>query len=221
MRDGHSSWCRECHAAAVQRWRTENPEKGASYNLARRVKHGPRPCAECGEPFVSGVPTRWELFALEWTDIDLASHRIHVRRRLYRGELDLPKSNRERTTAVPPPARDALLRQPTRHLPIVFASKTGKRLSAPTLTGYWGAGEGGIQRPLRRKCVGNRHRARRFPAAPHAPRAHRPAAASPQPPRPTHLGCNRPSGQPQPVQPVHRQMLRNHVEIEIQSGRGS
>jgi hypothetical protein len=30
-----------------------------------------------------------------------------------------------------------LLRQPTRHLPIVFASKTGKRLSAPTLTGYW------------------------------------------------------------------------------------
>jgi integrase len=49
----------------------------------------------------------------------------------------LPKSNRERTIALPPPARDALLRQPTRHLPIVFASKTGKRLSAPTLTGYW------------------------------------------------------------------------------------
>ena len=45
-----------------------------------------------------------ELFALEWADIDLAAHRIHVRRRLYKGELDLPKSNRERVIALPPPA---------------------------------------------------------------------------------------------------------------------
>jgi integrase len=78
-----------------------------------------------------------ELFALEWADIDLASHRIHVRRRLYRGELDLPKSNRTRTIALPPPARDVLLRQPTRHLDIVSASKTGRRLSQPTLAGFW------------------------------------------------------------------------------------
>jgi hypothetical protein len=47
-----SSWCRRCHAAAVQRWRDQNPEKAASYNLARRVKHEPRPCVRCGEPFV-------------------------------------------------------------------------------------------------------------------------------------------------------------------------
>ena len=40
--------------------------------------------------------TPGELFALEWADIDLAAHRVHVRRRLYRGDLDLPKSNRER-----------------------------------------------------------------------------------------------------------------------------
>ena len=78
-----------------------------------------------------------ELFALEWADIDLAAHRIHVRRRVYRGEVDLPKSNRERTIALPPPARDALLRQPTRALPTVFATKTGRRMSQPTLTGYW------------------------------------------------------------------------------------
>ena len=78
-----------------------------------------------------------ELFALEWADIDLAAHRIHVRRRLYRGELDLPKSNRTRTIALPPPARDVLMRQPTRHLETVFASKTGRRLSQPTLAGYW------------------------------------------------------------------------------------
>ncbi len=78
-----------------------------------------------------------ELFALQWGDIDLAAHRIHVRRRLYRGQLDLPKSNRERVIALPPPARDVLLRQPTRHWDLVFASKTGTRLSQPTLTGYW------------------------------------------------------------------------------------
>jgi hypothetical protein len=54
MRDGLSSRCRRCHAAAVQPWRDENPEKAASYNLARRVKHRPRPYAECGEPFVPG-----------------------------------------------------------------------------------------------------------------------------------------------------------------------
>jgi hypothetical protein len=51
-RDGLSSWCRRCHAAAVQRWRDENPGKAASYKLARRVQHEPRPCIQCGEPFV-------------------------------------------------------------------------------------------------------------------------------------------------------------------------
>ena len=47
--NGLSSWCRRCHAAALRRWRDKNPEKAASYNLARRVKHELRPCTECGE----------------------------------------------------------------------------------------------------------------------------------------------------------------------------
>ena len=83
-----------------------------------------------------------ELFALEWTDLDLSANRGHVRRRVYKGRLDLPKSNAERTIALPPPARDALLR--LRALPDyepvdgrVFHSKTGKRLSQPTHSGYW------------------------------------------------------------------------------------
>ena len=32
---------------------------------------------------------------------------------------------------------DALLRQPTRFGELVFLSKAGKRLSQPTLSGYW------------------------------------------------------------------------------------
>ena len=62
---------------------------------------------------------------------------MHARRRVYKGRVDLPKSNQERTIALPPPARDVLLRQPRRHSELVFLSKRGGRLSAPTLTGYW------------------------------------------------------------------------------------
>jgi integrase len=52
-----------------------------------------------------------ELVALDWEDIDLAAGargRVRVKRRLYRGRTDLPKSNRERTITLVPPARDAL-----------------------------------------------------------------------------------------------------------------
>jgi integrase len=78
-----------------------------------------------------------ELFALEWRDVDLHRNRVHVRRRLYWGELDLPKSNMARVIALPPPARDRLLSQPTRGGELVFRSKTSRRLSQPTLSGYW------------------------------------------------------------------------------------
>jgi integrase len=64
-----------------------------------------------------------ELFALEWTDVDFKANRIDVQRRLYRGRLDIPKSNKTRRIALPPPARDALLRQPTRGQALVFLSK--------------------------------------------------------------------------------------------------
>jgi integrase len=78
-----------------------------------------------------------ELFALEWPDVDLASNRVHVRRRLYRGRVDLPKSNRERTIALMPPARDALLTLPERE-GLVFRAKRGGGLCQPLLTEYWG-----------------------------------------------------------------------------------
>jgi integrase len=78
-----------------------------------------------------------ELFALEWTDIDLRANRIDVQRRVYKSRLDIPKSNKARRIALPPPARDALMRQPTRSQPLVFLSKNGKRMSQPSLSGYW------------------------------------------------------------------------------------
>jgi integrase len=78
-----------------------------------------------------------ELFELRWSDIDLASNRITVGRRLYRGTVDTPQGNKPKTIALPPPARDVLVRQPTRAGELVFVSKTGKRLAAPTLSHYW------------------------------------------------------------------------------------
>jgi integrase len=78
-----------------------------------------------------------ELFELRWPDIDLKTNRITVSRRLYRGRVDVPKNGRPKTIALPPPARDALLRQPTRAGELVFTTKTGSRLTASTMTGYW------------------------------------------------------------------------------------
>ena len=34
-----------------------------------------------------------ELFALDWEQVDLDAGLVHVERRLYEGEYDLPKSN--------------------------------------------------------------------------------------------------------------------------------
>ena len=51
--------------------------------------------------------------------------------------MDLPKSNQARTIALPPPARDVLLRQPTRSGGLVFLSTRGERMSQPSLSGYW------------------------------------------------------------------------------------
>lgn len=78
-----------------------------------------------------------EVFALAWADVDMRAMRIDVRRRLYRGRTDLPKSNKTRRIALTPPARDALLGQP-RDGALVFRGKRGGQLSQPTLSGYWG-----------------------------------------------------------------------------------
>jgi integrase len=78
-----------------------------------------------------------ELMTLDWGDIDFNANRIDVRHRVYKGKLDVPKSNKPRRIALAPPARDALLRQPTRAGELVLRSKDGRRLSQPTLSGYW------------------------------------------------------------------------------------
>jgi integrase len=83
-----------------------------------------------------------ELYELRWADIDLAANRIHVARRLYRGTVDVPKNGAPKTIALAPPARDVLLKQPTRAGELVFVSKQGKRLSAPTVTQYWAVVKG-------------------------------------------------------------------------------
>jgi integrase len=80
-----------------------------------------------------------ELYELRHPDVDVAANRIHVARRVYRGNVDVPKNGKPKTIALVPPARDILLRQPTRTRDdaLVFVTKRGKRLSAPTLSLYW------------------------------------------------------------------------------------
>jgi len=80
-----------------------------------------------------------ELYELRHTDVDVAANRIRVARRLYRGTVDVPKNGRPKTIALVPPARDILLRQPTRTREdgLVFVSKMGCRLTAPTVCQYW------------------------------------------------------------------------------------
>jgi integrase len=82
-----------------------------------------------------------ELFALDWEDIDLDAGRALVARRLYRGRTDLPKSNKERTIALTPPAKAALdsLLDLEGYYPhgFVFRNKSGGQLTEPTLTAYW------------------------------------------------------------------------------------
>jgi integrase len=80
-----------------------------------------------------------EMFELRYDDVDLRTNRIVVSRRLLRGRVDTPKSNRSKTIALPPPARDILVRQPTRGRDdgLVFVGKTGTRMNASLLSLYW------------------------------------------------------------------------------------
>jgi integrase len=78
-----------------------------------------------------------ELHALRWADIDFARHRVEISRRLYRGQEALPKSNRPRTVALPPPAEAVLLKQPTRGGDLVFLSRMGCQLTASIVSPMW------------------------------------------------------------------------------------
>jgi integrase len=80
-----------------------------------------------------------ELYELRYPDVDLARNRIRVSRRLYKGGVDVPKNGEPKTIALVPPAREILLRQPTRTRPdgLVFVGLTGCRLAAHSMSLYW------------------------------------------------------------------------------------
>ena len=80
-----------------------------------------------------------ELYELRHPDVDIATNRITVSRRLYRGIVDTPKNGQSKMIALVPPAREILLRQPTRAREdgLVFVSKHGARLTASTVCQYW------------------------------------------------------------------------------------
>lgn len=79
-----------------------------------------------------------EMFGLQWPDIDWERNRITVARRVYRGSLDLPKSNRPRLVSLTPPAREALAGlDPSTEW--VFLNKHGNRLSQSALSYSWSA----------------------------------------------------------------------------------
>lgn len=76
-----------------------------------------------------------EAFEVEWTDLDFEAMRMRKARRLYRGDVDEPKTG-VKLVALTPPARDAIIGLP-RTSRLVFTSKTGKRLSQTTVWNYW------------------------------------------------------------------------------------
>lgn len=77
-----------------------------------------------------------EVFGLEWRDVDMGKMRVQVRRRVYRGKLALPKSNRPRIVALLPEARDALLTLGDRR-GVVFENSRGARWSQSALAYRW------------------------------------------------------------------------------------
>jgi integrase len=78
-----------------------------------------------------------EVFGLEWRDIDMDKMRIQVRRRVYRGRLALPKSNKPRLVALLPEARDALLALSTDRTGPVFTNSRETRWTQPAFAYRW------------------------------------------------------------------------------------
>ena len=81
-----------------------------------------------------------EMFALEWPDIDFKAMEVDVKRRLYDGETDLPKSNVTRRVILPPAAAEAVQSMPRRLTtgrPYVFTTKRGAPFRRARLGDYW------------------------------------------------------------------------------------
>jgi integrase len=90
-----------------------------------------------------------ELFALEHGDVDLEKSEVRVRRNLdATGQMKAPKSGRQRTVILPPPAREALLSMPRRvDSPHIFTTTRGRRFSKPALNLYWNPVRAAFGRP--------------------------------------------------------------------------
>ncbi len=73
-----------------------------------------------------------ELFGLQWPDVDVEGHRIHVRRSLWHGQLGTPKSRRSRRAIdLPPTLEEALTRLSAERLgEFVFCSRDGTPMDA-------------------------------------------------------------------------------------------
>jgi integrase len=80
-----------------------------------------------------------EMFVLEWSDIDIARSRVHIRRSLgSTGEITLPKNGVERYVVLPPQAREVLQEMPRRaDSPYVFTTPCGERFSKTSHYYYW------------------------------------------------------------------------------------
>ena len=98
--------------------------------LPRAIRRSPLPLDESRR-----LGSGRQSVALEWRDIDLADRRLYVRRRVFDGHLDTPKSGTPERV-LPPQAREAILSlRGDREL--VFASKQGQRLSQSIVAWYW------------------------------------------------------------------------------------
>lgn len=115
-----------------------------------RASHPNFPFAEMVEFAAESLMRPSEIFGLEWPDIAFDREEIWVRRQIYKGRCQLPKSNTDRKIVLTPRAADAL-RRLNRFTPIVmrdergverpvnliFRNKSGGAMSATSLHHYW------------------------------------------------------------------------------------
>jgi integrase len=80
-----------------------------------------------------------ELFVLEWSDLDMATNEVRIKRSLgSTGEVTLPKNGRSRSVVLPPQAKEVLLAMPRRaDSPYVFTTPCGARFSKTSHYYYW------------------------------------------------------------------------------------